>query len=111
LREIAEDMYPSLPGTPREYSQRAISEELNKILELESGDHNVDEVITIWEPTRPGYIRCCTFAKWDGECWVKHIPTNIGKSKTLMEIFSELEKKDEFNRRNENFKKNTGGVL
>jgi hypothetical protein len=98
-------MYPPLRGTPADYIQRAIIVELKKILELESGDHNVDELIAIWnEAPKPGYIRTCTFARWDGECWVKHTP-KISKPKTLVEIFAELEKRDEFERRNNNFER------
>lgn len=108
LREIEEDMYPPIPGTPADYIRRAVTRELKKILKLESGDHSINELITIWEPARPGYIWHCTFAKWDGECWVRHIPTNISKSKTSEEVWAEIGKRSEFGKRNDNFKKDAG---
>jgi hypothetical protein len=70
------------------------AKELQRILDLADASPEIGEVISIWDEPRPGYIRTASFAKWDGKCWVKYVPA-IAKPKTLAEILSEIEKKED----------------
>lgn len=94
LKEIEESFWKPIHGSYGELSEKKMIKELQKILTFVDASPQEGDVISIWDEARPGYIRECSYAKWDGECWVKYVPA-IAKPKTLAEIFSEIGKIDE----------------
>ena len=97
LKEIEESVWKHTHGSYGELAEKAMIAELTKILELTDASPPKGEMISVWDEARPGYIRTFSYARWDGDCWVKTVPSGIGNSKSLAEYWGEFAKENHAN--------------